>query len=168
MPQFNGIQGTPADFIRILGVIIDRNLNWNAQVNSITTKVKRPEEALRKLTASTWGANIRQACKLYRAMVRSVLTYGAEAWFVLRGNVMLSKSQQAKLRRAQNACLQGSDRRTQGRIHPGTAKGDGSGRYCRVYASLGNTNEHADEIERRRQDHPEPTGKTVRHTAGPT
>ena len=80
MPNIQLLQGEPEQNMRVLGVTVDRKLNWRAHVNSAVAKVTRVEAAIRRITASTWGTSLRRSRQLYVAMARPAMMYGCECW----------------------------------------------------------------------------------------
>jgi hypothetical protein len=59
------------------------------------------EGALRRITASIWGSPTLVGRNLYQATIRSILTYGSEAWF----SKIVPKTTISILQRVQNSCL---------------------------------------------------------------
>ena len=80
MPNIASLAGEPEQHMRILGVMVDRKLNWKAHVHNAVAKAARAEAAIRRITASTWGATLQKARHLYVAMARPAMMYGSECW----------------------------------------------------------------------------------------
>ena len=76
---------TPSANIRVLGVQIDSALRWQAHVRDIEAKAQRTLSAVRSLTGSTWGASQAAGRKLYTAVTRPIIAYGANAWYTPQG-----------------------------------------------------------------------------------
>src|SRR5438132_3533405 len=70
----------PKGHIRILGVQVDSTLSWRPQIASVIAKTTHQMGALTSLAASTWGAGVTWARRLYLTMVRPVLTYASAIW----------------------------------------------------------------------------------------
>lgn len=66
--------------IRILGMQMDSRLNWKTHLKQTAIKTRARIGALKCITASTWGATLRTARKLYIATIRPVILFGVAAW----------------------------------------------------------------------------------------
>jgi hypothetical protein len=55
--------------IQILGLQLDSELRWKAQVQSVSQRIKTQMHALTRTTASTWGATMTKARQIYLAMI---------------------------------------------------------------------------------------------------
>jgi hypothetical protein len=71
---------TPGESVRDLGLHIDPKLRWTIHGKHIEQKMLTQENALRRLTASTWGLPLQQARQVYTMVVRPALTYAAHIW----------------------------------------------------------------------------------------
>src|SRR5215469_14499613 len=65
------------DRVKFLGMIFDRKLNWKEHVTYITDRCKPRLNILRCLSETEWGASKETLLIVYRALIRSVLDYGA-------------------------------------------------------------------------------------------
>ena len=94
---------TPAPDLRVLGVWLDTKLQWAAHAREVKKKALVQQYALRRVTASTWGATFVRARQLYTAVVRPAVIYGASVWKsplgVKTGKLM------PLLQSIQNSCL---------------------------------------------------------------
>jgi len=78
--KINGVEIKMEKNVKFLGVIFDRTLSWNAHVDYIVEKCKKRLNLLRSLTSTTWGSGKAALLTVYRALIRSILDYGAEAF----------------------------------------------------------------------------------------
>lgn len=76
----SGVEVSPKQDIRILGVQIDTKLRWGAHLRKIEAKNATQMLAMTRLGASTWGATFAKARQIYCMVVRPAMTYGASVW----------------------------------------------------------------------------------------
>jgi hypothetical protein len=69
----------PQESARYLGIIFDRKLNWRAHTNHIESKIASRIGLLRFLYLSATDPNDKIMINLFKALIRSVLTYGYPA-----------------------------------------------------------------------------------------
>ena len=72
---------TPCDTTKFLGVQIDKNLNFNAHTDEIISKCRSSSRLFFMKKVSTIGQNVWGLKIFYTSNVRSVITYGAPAWY---------------------------------------------------------------------------------------
>ena len=65
---------------RFLGLIFDSRLSWAKHIEHIINKCKPRLNLLRCISGTDWGADGKLLYNLYRALIRSVLDYGCEAF----------------------------------------------------------------------------------------
>ena len=65
------------DYIKFLGVWIDRDLTWETQVSKLCSKISQKLELLRR---GKHLLNVAAKITLYYAQVHSLLTYGLAIW----------------------------------------------------------------------------------------
>ena len=75
----------PSSSIRILGIKIDSTLKWQAQLKAVDSQAMRMLTALKSITGSTWGILTIAALRVYTAIVKPAITYGANIWYTPRG-----------------------------------------------------------------------------------
>ena len=63
-----------------LGVTFDRRLTWKQEVENNERKGKARLAILRKLSGTTWGADLQTLKRVYTGNVRPVLEYGMASW----------------------------------------------------------------------------------------
>ncbi len=63
---------------RLLGVILDSRHSWAAHITSVVNSCEKATNLLRRLCGFKWGAHPKQLMKVYYALIRSRLDYGAE------------------------------------------------------------------------------------------
>jgi hypothetical protein len=83
---------------KLLGVILDENLNFHTHVDTIISKSYSKSHALQML--KRYGLNTPGLCLYYSSIIRSLLTYACPAWFP-----SLSKQDIDKLETIQKRCL---------------------------------------------------------------
>jgi ribonuclease HI len=93
----DGIQIQSVQSMRILGVYLDRRLNWRTHVNKIYQKAYQLITQLVRIARPTWGANSDVLRTLYRGAIEPTITYCSPVW----GHVAQKKCVQIKLRQIQ-------------------------------------------------------------------
>jgi hypothetical protein len=77
--NINGINLKVESKVKFLGMIFDQKLNWNKHVKFIEKKCKSRLNLMTSLTGTGWGSNKSSLLSIYRALIRSLLDYGAVA-----------------------------------------------------------------------------------------
>jgi ribonuclease HI len=95
----NGQNMKVDDKVKFLGIILDKRLTWKYHFEYIENKCKKRLNLIRKLTGTQWGASKESLLTIYRALIRSLLDYGAE---VLDS---ASQNMKAKFDVIQSKCL---------------------------------------------------------------
>ena len=85
---------------RLLGIILDRTLSFNKQIEEVTKKVTSKMRMLWAVSNSTWGWNKYDLRKLYLAHIRSTMCFASSGW-----QPWLSDTNLRKLEGLQNKCL---------------------------------------------------------------
>ena len=75
--NFNGIRLIPVDFVKYLGMFIDKHLNWNHHIYELRKKLSQANGILSKLR---YNAPIEVLLQVYYAIFYSNLIYGCNAW----------------------------------------------------------------------------------------
>ena len=75
--NFNGLRLNPVDFIKYLGMYIDKYLNWNDHIHEISKKLSRANGIRSKLR---YNASLDTCLHVYYAIFFSHLTYGCNIW----------------------------------------------------------------------------------------
>ena len=75
--NFNGIRLTPVDFVKYLGMFIDKHLNWNQHIHELSKKLSQANGILSKLR---YNAPFEVCIQVYYALFYSNLIYGCNAW----------------------------------------------------------------------------------------
>jgi hypothetical protein len=63
----------------VLGVLLDKKLSWQPHLKHIDSKLATQTNILKRLTASTWGANLQVSRLLHTAVVHPAITTGCPA-----------------------------------------------------------------------------------------
>ena len=88
--KFNGIKLTPVDYVKYLGIFIDKYLSWNYHIMQLSKKLSIAIGILSKLRYNT---PIETCLHVYYAIFYSHLTYGCNVWgLTLIRILMKSKS----------------------------------------------------------------------------
>ncbi|CAH0002271.1 unnamed protein product [Clonostachys byssicola] len=94
---------------RILGVIVDDELNWGPHINTLKTKVYAKVGYMKRISGPTWGKTLWQMRQLYLTSIRPIISYGCGAWFSPPGENRikwrLTKHRMAQLETLQYRCL---------------------------------------------------------------
>ena len=64
-----------------LGVTFDRTLSFSKHVSSVKDKFFHHLKAFRHISAFSWGPSKESLSLLYKAFLRSLLTYASPGWF---------------------------------------------------------------------------------------
>lgn len=78
--QLGTVHKAPAKEVRVLGLFFDPRPSWKAHSRKVEGKMITQENALHKLTGSTWGLPLIQARQVYIMVVRPAVTYSAGIW----------------------------------------------------------------------------------------
>ena len=70
----------PQESVRFLGVILDCKLQFAAHKKHIIDRLRTQKFALSCIAAKTWGPSLLRALVVYKAVIRSVITYAASAF----------------------------------------------------------------------------------------
>lgn len=70
----------PTGSVRVLGLHLDSRMNWSAHRRHLEEKMRTQENALHRLSASTWGLPFLQARQVYTTVIRPALTYASHIW----------------------------------------------------------------------------------------
>lgn len=97
--EINGRQIKVAKSTKFLGVIFDQQLTWSEHIDYISSKCGKRLNLMRAVSGARWGATHKSLVTIYRALIRSVLDYGALAYD------SASTSQLQKLDRMQSSAL---------------------------------------------------------------
>jgi len=84
---------------RFLGVVFDQRLTWNEHIDYVTSKCSKRLTLMRAISGTRWGATTKFLTTIYRALIRSVIDYGAIAYD------SASETQLQKLDRIQYSAL---------------------------------------------------------------
>ena len=86
----------PVDYIKYLGMLIDKYLNWNHHITNLSKQLSRANGVLSKLR---YNASIDFCLQVYYAIFYSYLTYGCNVWG------LTSEENISKLEVLQNKCV---------------------------------------------------------------
>ncbi|XP_048480282.1 uncharacterized protein LOC119694816, partial [Plutella xylostella] len=78
--QMSGKTLAIVDEIKILGLTIDKNLNFNAHVKAVCKKASNIYKQLACAAKVTWGLNGEIIRTIYVAVIEPIITYGSCAW----------------------------------------------------------------------------------------
>ena len=94
--KFNGVRLIPVDYIKYLGIYIDKYLNWNHHIYELGKKLSRANGVLSKLR---YNAPLETCLQVYYAIFFSHLTYGCNVWG------LTSEENILKIERLQKKCV---------------------------------------------------------------
>ena len=103
--SLGSIQVSPQEDARFLGIILDRKLSFRAHRAHITNRLRTQKFALSCIAAKTWGPALLRALTVYKAVIRSVITYAASAITSPAAVVDRGKAMERALAKEQNDCL---------------------------------------------------------------
>ena len=75
--KFNGVKLAPVDYVKYLGIYIDKYLSWNVQVLQLSKKLSRANGILSKLR---YYVPFETCLQVYYALFYSHLIYGCNVW----------------------------------------------------------------------------------------
>ena len=75
--KMNGFKLTPVDYIKYLGMYIDKHLDWNQHIQELSKKLNRANGILSKLRYNT---TLEICLQVYHAVFYSYLIYGCNVW----------------------------------------------------------------------------------------
>ena len=78
----------PSSEVKYLGVVIDRNFTWLSHVKRNIEKTRHVWNLLKLLKKTEGASDVKNLCHVVRALVRSRLLYGHEAYFGASKNVL--------------------------------------------------------------------------------
>ena len=78
--RLSGDVVTPQESARFLGVILDRKLRFTAHKKHIVDRLRTQKFALSCIAAKTWGPSLLRVLAVYKAVIRSVITYVASVF----------------------------------------------------------------------------------------
>ena len=64
------------DHIKILGVTVDKSLNWRKHIEDICDKCRGPLNIMRSLTGKKWGLSTKTLLTIYKSLILSRIDYG--------------------------------------------------------------------------------------------
>ena len=80
---------------KLLGVILDKKLTFNAHIDENAKKGRQRLGLLKLLSGSKWGCKPKTLMRLYKSYIRSVLEYGSSNFRSVR-NVYQETSNHSK------------------------------------------------------------------------
>ena len=86
--------------INLLGVTLDQKLTFKTQTELVCQKMRKRARVLTALAGKDWGSSRKILTSIYKALVESMVWYGAAGWLP-----WLSKSNLKKLERSQRMAL---------------------------------------------------------------
>ena len=75
--NFNGLRLLPVDYIKYLGMFIDKHLNWDYHISNLSKQLSRANGVISKLR---YNASIDICLQVYYAIFFSHLIYGCNLW----------------------------------------------------------------------------------------
>ena len=75
--HIGGIQIKIENKAKFLGVIFDRGLTWQPHIDYVYDRCQKRLNVMRAVSTQRWGACKRTLMMIYRALIRSILDYGA-------------------------------------------------------------------------------------------
>lgn len=78
--QLGQVTVTPEENTKVLGVILDSKLNFQAHLKAVTTKARKNLAVIPILGKSTWGTGMQDARNIYQATVLPIAMYYSSVW----------------------------------------------------------------------------------------
>jgi hypothetical protein len=79
-----GDHGTKVKSVKFLGLHLKSNLDWEEEINAIVSKCENPMKMVNCLKHTWWGADPEILIRLYKALTRSRMEYGAFSFHELK------------------------------------------------------------------------------------
>ena len=79
--SISGMPKKPSKQVKFLGVTISHNLSWEAHINNLIKKARRTRNLIKILLSQPWASSTKTILHICKALVRSRLTYGQEAFY---------------------------------------------------------------------------------------
>ena len=76
----NGQEIKTVKSAKFLGMIFDRKLSWHYHIDYVVKKCKQRLNLMRAVSSKHWGASQSTQLTIYKALIRSVIDYGAIAY----------------------------------------------------------------------------------------
>ncbi|XP_067129342.1 uncharacterized protein [Centruroides vittatus] len=89
--KINGKNIRNVQYLKYLGVFIDRSLNWHYHINYACNKAVERSNLLYSITRNTWGLDSRNTKLIYLQAIEPAILYGVQAWFEALGNKHVQK-----------------------------------------------------------------------------
>ncbi|XP_052751319.1 uncharacterized protein LOC128200797 [Galleria mellonella] len=89
------MDGTPIelqDEVKVLGVIIDRNLNFNSHIRTVSAKALNIYKSVSKMARAQWGLNPGVLKLIYQSVVEPTILYAASCWAQDTSNHSIEKT----------------------------------------------------------------------------
>lgn len=67
--------------VTYLGITLYKTLSWLPHLQSVVSKANKTLWALRSLVGKTWGMNPGMILRIYKSMIRPIVTYGSLVWW---------------------------------------------------------------------------------------
>ena len=67
--------------VKFLGVTYDCRLTWGPHITNVVDRTKKTFNLMRSVAGQSWGASKKALLTIYRALIRSRLDYGCEAYY---------------------------------------------------------------------------------------
>lgn len=94
----------PETAIRVSGLWIDTKLRWGPHLAKVQMKLSDQVQALKCMSASTWGVTFHKAREVYRAVVTPVMMFAAPIWHEPKGTGKSTEALVKRLAVVQNNC----------------------------------------------------------------
>lgn len=79
--NISGVPKKPSQQVKFLGVTITNSLTWDAHIKNLIQKARRTRNLIKILLGQPWASGTKTLLHICKALVRSRLTYGQEAFY---------------------------------------------------------------------------------------
>lgn len=69
------------DEVKYLGVILDKKLTWNSQMDRVTSRAKKNLQTCKRVVGSTWGVRPKMVMWIYSMVVKPMVSYASVVWW---------------------------------------------------------------------------------------
>ena len=96
----NGVDIIPSESMTYLGVVLDKNLNWNKHIQEKVSKTRKFLAMIKPAIKHFWGLNPKRVQWIWKQIILPHLTYGCHVW-----GHSLTKTQMTSIKKVERLAL---------------------------------------------------------------
>ena len=90
----------PSESMTYLGVVLDKNLNWNKHIQEKVSKTRKFLAVINPAIKHFWGLNPKRVQWIWKQIILPRLTYGCHVW-----DHSLTKTQRTSIKKVERLAL---------------------------------------------------------------